>query len=154
MTDIDEAVLAAHGDPERGLDPASPEPEPGDELEPQPEPEPGETPTLDPAGAGARIATMVEEEAERAEAEEEAPSPPEHGVDIPPPDPYTETCPDCKGFGNTETGSRVESQLFRECVTCSGRGWVDRGTFRAPQPTFDPPEEDGEGEGSWRWQPS
>lgn len=65
---------------------------------------------------GERLAAMVEREAAEAEAPEPA---------APPHDPHTATCPDCQGFGQTQTGSRVEGQEFRECPGCTGRGWIE-----------------------------
>jgi len=34
------------------------------------------------------------------------------------------TCVKCDGMGKYKTGSRVNSQAFIQCDTCSGRGWV------------------------------
>lgn len=56
-------------------------------------------------------------------------------------DPNTEPCPDCKGFGETITGSLVPDQVTRRCVRCNGNGFIDH--VESPQitlPTFTPVE--------------
>lgn len=70
----------------------------------------------------ARIARMVEEEEARAEEPEQA--------DDFQDDPETATCPQCKGWGATLTGSLVPEETKRQCPFCVGRGWVE--TYRVP----------------------
>ena len=96
---------------------------------------------------GQRIAAMVEDEAERVEQEEATPLTVQSA---PPPDPYTRTCPTCEGYGQTLTGSIVDTQEFRECVDCHGKGWQER-LEPEPQPGVSPPLIP-ESRDAWRWQ--
>lgn len=49
--------------------------------------------------------------------------------EAPPLDPNVQRCPDCQGWGNVLTGSRVDGHVWRDCPTCNGNGYVDkRGT--------------------------
>jgi len=43
-----------------------------------------------------------------------------------PPDEYHARCPDCDGWGNVLSGSRVESQRVLPCQGCNGSGHVPR----------------------------
>lgn len=65
-------------------------------------------------------------------------------------DPLTKTCDDCKGFGQTYTGSFVDDYIYRTCPTCNGRGFVE--TVPVPPivvpslPEVEPRTADAEGE--------
>lgn len=62
----------------------------------------------------------------------------EHGLDVvcptcgqhvdmpeaPPRDPDIDTCPNCNGWGQVVTGSRVDGHVWRNCSRCDGQGWV------------------------------
>lgn len=76
-----------------------------------------------PEEVGERIRAHLEAEATHIEQEEALPEKP---LRAPPVDPFTRQCPTCQGFGQTQTGSLVDGQEFRECVTCGGRGWQER----------------------------
>lgn len=107
----------------------------------------------DPAALGERIRATVERESVADDAPDD--EPPAMVPESPPLDPFATTCPTCDGFGETITGSRRESELTRVCVSCSGKGWVERATvpsimqqIGAPAlatTTTAPPEQ-------WSWQ--
>lgn len=50
----------------------------------------------------------------------------------PPPDPKSDRCVTCKGWGKVYTGSLVEGHAIRECPTCQGQGWTEKAPSFAP----------------------
>jgi hypothetical protein len=36
------------------------------------------------------------------------------------------TCPDCEGWGQVKTGSRVTGHALQDCPRCTGRGYLER----------------------------
>lgn len=64
-------------------------------------------------------------------------------------DPNTRTCQTCNGWGEVETGSRVQGQSLLACTDCGGKGWQG---VRAPVASSGPmapapmPESNGQGE--------
>ena len=47
-----------------------------------------------------------------------------------------EQCPDCKGYGKVNTGSKVLGQDKLVCNNCKGRGWVGERASRTPEPVL------------------
>lgn len=51
------------------------------------------------------------------------------------PDPVSQPCPGCDGWGVVATGSKVEGQEALPCTNCKGMGWVgERARAAAPPP--------------------
>lgn len=46
--------------------------------------------------------------------------------------PAHEPCPDCDALGELLTGSRREGNERRDCVTCNGRGYIDKTGLPSP----------------------
>ncbi len=81
--------------------------------------EPVEVPVRsDPEALGERYKALVEAEELKTKAEE-LPA-------FPQPDPTTERCPVCLGYGEVATGSLVEAYALRTCPPCGGQGFVSR----------------------------
>lgn len=68
----------------------------------------------------------------------------------PPPDPLSDRCVTCSGWGKVYTGSLVEGHAIRECPTCQGQGWTEKAhSFALPPAPMRTAAESPEAPGAW-----
>lgn len=104
------------------------------DFKPTPEENPDHSTAESPDESGAEGVELSEEVTTNIRAAYE------HGLDVvcptcgqhvdmpeaPPRDPDIDTCPNCNGWGQVVTGSRVDGHVWRNCSRCEGQGWVTK----------------------------